>query len=209
MTIVVTESTFWQLVRRLREYEGRRCLWRVPIAGLLWALPGLLLVLVFVVSAYLAGDLTSFVRVLIAAVATVALSPLAARLGHRRLWRSIVADRLWTYEKPNINGAVPVLVRDVDMAAAQRALRRARFHPAAGIMLTVPPSDAAELNRQLRVEEPEAWATCTSDEQRISRVVEILDQAGVPARVAGRDVGRVLNDSASRTPASSDVPRSP
>jgi hypothetical protein len=185
VTIVVPEAPFWELVRRLYDYEGFRSLWRVPIAGFLWALPYLLPLAAFIVGAYTTLDVEV---VLVAGLITVALTALAAKLAQRRPWRSVVNDRLATYLAPNPTAEVAVLVCDQDAERAQRALRRERFNPAASLRIGQPPDDAPELTRQLRVVEPAAWMESASSEQRIVRIAGILERAGLRARVAGRDV---------------------
>jgi hypothetical protein len=55
----------------------------------------------------------------------VACSPLGAAIP----WRGVIADRLWTWEKPNPRTEVHVLVASDDVSAARTALRRARFNP--------------------------------------------------------------------------------
>jgi hypothetical protein len=169
-------------VRRLREYEGPRSLWRVPFAGFLWALPYLLPLAAFIVGAYATPDVEV---VLVAGVITVALGALAAMLAQRRPWRSIVSDRLETYLAPNPTAEVPVLVRNQDA-------ERAQLNPDASLRIGRPPDDGPELTRQLRVVEPAAWMESASDEQRIVRIAGILQRAGLRARVAGRDVNATL-----------------
>src|SRR5918992_4136176 len=116
------------MVRALREFEGNRCLWRVAIAGasllLIRGLP--------VAAAAIAALLAINGRVLSATVgAGIALifEALRRRIEMRLPWRMAVANRLWSFERPNPTTELEVLVRDDDALKARRALRRARFNP--------------------------------------------------------------------------------
>lgn len=187
MPIVMPEEpSFWDMIRLLREFEGVRCLWRLPVAGFLWSLPYLLPLAAFVVGAYVTRQLGLVVAV---GAVTVVLAIAAAKLGQKRPWRSIVSDRLWTYLKPNPLGEVPVLVRKQDLEQVQRVLRRKHLNPGtANITGSVPP-DAPDLTCRMGVQEPEQWALSSSDVERVERVASVIEQAGLRARVAGRDVG--------------------
>jgi hypothetical protein len=120
----------------------------------------------------------------------VGVSGLAIRhLSGRRLWRKIVADRLWTFEKPNPATEVPVLVHSRDTPAAREALMRARFSPQFyGVRLGMPPEHAPDLNYKLAVHEPDAWPQSTSDDERTRRVAAVLEAAGIRAFVGGVEI---------------------
>ena len=178
------------MVARLREYEGRRCLWRLPVAGVLYAAVSLILVGVTVAGAAIAGsDFTLRTAVVSAVVVLVGTGLVAPRIARRRLHRKIIADRLWSWEKPNPATEVQVLMRRGDDEVARTALRRAGFNPGAyGLGLGSPPSDAADLDHKLAVHEPKAWPQSASDEDRTQRVVAVIKNAGLAARVGGIDV---------------------
>jgi hypothetical protein len=179
-----------ELVAALGEYEGRRCLWRVPVALLARLAGPALLASVFITTTYLAADAGNFGRVALAAALAVLLTPLEARIRRQRPWRMVVARRLHSYEAPNPLSGAPVLVSPADAQRARLALRRARFNPPAGLRVGQPPADALDLNYQLRVEEPVAWTASQSDEDRVRRVLLVLGRARVRARVAGIDTFR-------------------
>lgn len=108
-------------------------------------------------------------------------SPSAAAL-------ACAGGRLWTFEKPNPHTEVRVLLRSPDISAACTALRSARLNPGIyGVRLGSPPSDAPDLDYKISVHEPEAWRQSTSDTDRMRRVVEVLRNAGLRARVGAID----------------------
>jgi len=175
------------MVGALREFEGVRCLWRVPLA---WALYTLLRGLP-VAAAVVIALVTVSGRVAQAAVsAVIALmfDGFGNRLRARLPWRAPVANRLWTYEKLNPATEVPVLLRSTDVVPAKVVLRREKFNPQVyGLHLTNPPADAPELDHKIAVHEPEAWPQSTSDHDRTRRIAVALEAAGIRARVAGVD----------------------
>jgi hypothetical protein len=128
--IIVQDAPFWSMVSRLRQFEGWRCLWRLPVAAFFYALPALTIVGATVLAAFIAGDGFDFRSAAIAAIVGAgATAFLAPRLAGRRLHRKIVADRLWTFERPHPRTEVPVLLRSSEVEAARTALRRAQFSP--------------------------------------------------------------------------------
>lgn len=174
---------------RLRQFERWRCWWRLPVAGLLYAVVPLFFIGATVLAAFIAGndfDLTT--AVIAAAVGLGATYIVGPRLSRRQLHRRLVADRLWSYEAPNPATSVEVLIREPDLHAARTALRRAKFNPgvySAGV--GTPPLDAADLNHRFGVEEPAAWQQSASDAGRIQRIARVLGAAGIRARVDGID----------------------
>lgn len=192
MVIVVREEPFWDMVGRLRQFEGWRCLWRLPVAAFAYVVGPLLLLGGTVLAAFIAGsdfDLrTAVVAALVASIVGVVLFP---RFTQLRLHRKIVANRLWTFEKPNTPTEVPALLRSEDVEAARVVLRRAQFNPQAfGLSLAVPPDDASDLDYKIAVQEPEAWPQADSPEDRTERIVGVLRAAGLRARVGGVDTFR-------------------
>jgi hypothetical protein len=122
------------------------------------------------------------------AIVSLGSTAAAALVARRKPWRAIFTRRLWTYDAPSPRTRLEVLVRDKDSVNAWHVLRRSRFVPLYGALLVVPPSDASDLNNRIGVQEPEAWMRSTSDEDRIRRIAEVFESAGIRARVSGRDV---------------------
>ncbi|WCB95690.1 hypothetical protein DSM104299_04439 [Baekduia alba] len=178
---------YWPAVRSLREYEGNESVWRV-IAGAVpfVAAPVVPLAGAFA-SIYVGADLKTF-HVALGVVLATASSSAGEILRRRRDWWRLVADRLWSFERPNPATSVSVQIREADRPLAQVALRGAHFHPAATLRTGATPLDAPDLTSQVRVEEPEAWDTSSDDANRIDRIYAVLTAAGVRARVGGRDV---------------------
>lgn len=196
MPIIVDEQPFWRMVVRLREFEGWRCLWRVPVAALLYAIVPLAFVGATVLAAYIAGDDFDFRTAVASAIVVVgATALLAPGLARRHFHRKVIADRLWTFEKPNPATQVFVLLRSADEQAARLALRRAKLNPQHyGLRFSLPPPDAPDLDHRLAVQEPAAWAQAVSDEDRIRRIAGVLTKAGIRARVGGIDTNMVRLD---------------
>jgi hypothetical protein len=185
--IVVEEQPFWRMVEKLREFEGARSLWRVPVAGLLRAAVPLALIAATVLGAFIARDgfnaYTAILSAIIVLAGTKWLAPLLAR---RFPWRGVIADRLWTWEKPNPRTEVHVLVAAKDTSAARTALRRAGFNPQVfGVRVGVPPESAPDLDYRLGIHEPEAWPQSDSDHDRNRRILAALREAGIRAYVGG------------------------
>src|SRR5688572_30770081 len=162
------------MVEKLRDFKGARSLWRVPVAGLLRAAVPLALIGVTVLGAFIARDdfnvYTAILSGVIILVGTKWLAPLLAR---RFPWRGVIADRVWTWEKPNPRTEVHVLLASKDTVAARTALRRACFNPQVfGVRVTVPPENAPDLDYKLGVHEPEAWSQSESDHDRNRRSEE-------------------------------------
>jgi hypothetical protein len=178
------------MVRALREFEGWRCLWRVPASGLLYLAVPILFVGLAVSGAAISGNDFNVETAVIAAVVTVVGSTyVIPRLSRRQLHRKLIAERLWTWEKPNPATDVPVLIRELDVDEAKRVLRRAGFNPGPFMTkLGAPPDDARDLSVRFGVQEPEAHPQSASDEDRVRRVAEALSAVGIRARVAAVDV---------------------
>jgi hypothetical protein len=185
--IVVEEQPFWSMVEKLRDFEGARSLWRVPVAGLLRAAVPLSLVGATVLGAFIAGnDFNVYTAILSAVVILAGTKWLAPLLARRLPWRAVIADRLWTWEKPNPGSEVHVLVASKDTSAARTALRRARFNPQVfGVRVAMPPERAPDLHYRLGVHEPEAWSQSESDQDRNRRVLAVLHEAGIRGCVGG------------------------
>lgn len=187
MTIVVAQQPFWRMVRVLRDFEGWRCLWRVPIAGLLRVLPWVVGLAGGVGAIYIAANL-EFVHVVVGVLAGAVSTTAATWLARREPWRSIIAGRLWTYERPEAVPETSVLVQPASLDRSVRALRRDKLNTARARAISAPPPNAPTLTTEIVVVEPSAWARSGSDADRIVRIAEILKGANVRARVAGRDV---------------------
>jgi len=189
--VQLRKRPFWEMVSELRQYEGQRSLWRVPVAGLLLVAVPVAFVAISVLAGYITGDgfdvLTAAISAAVLLVGTGWAIPWFTR---QKLHRAIVANRLATWEKANPPTLLPINVRGDDVDEAMRALRRAGFHPRSSTWLTSPPSDATDLDHKIDVEEPEAWPQSESDQDRVARLAAVMSQIGVRARVAGVDVGQ-------------------
>jgi hypothetical protein len=177
---------FWVMVRALRSYEGWRCLWRLPVAGMAVSMTVLLPAAGAVATVYIGADL-KLAHVALAALVGVGVTYGTNWYARRKLWRGTFSHRLWTYEKPNPFGAVPILVKHDDVPAARRALCHDRLHLTGIAIGGNPPADAPELNTRASVEEPAAWTRSATDEERNERVRSVLADARIRARVAGTD----------------------
>lgn len=178
---------YWPAVRTLRQYEGNKSLWRVSAGAVLFVAAPVVPLAGAFASIYVGADLEAFHVALGVALAT-ASSSAGEILRRRRDWWRLVADRLWSFERPNPATSVSVQIRESDRRAAEVALRGAHFHPAATLLTGSVPPDAPDLTSQVRVEEPEAWGASSDDADRIDRIYAVLTATGVRARVGGRDV---------------------
>lgn len=187
LTVTFPERSFWGMFRVLREFEGWRCLWRVPVALSTYVVIRGIPVVAAVVIALVAirG------RVLAAgtgAVIALVFDSLGKTLRDRLPWNAAIANRLRTHEQTNPMTNVAVLLRSTDVTTAYRALRRAQFNPQfLSRHVSTPPPDALDLDYEIRVEEPEAWAQSSSDVDRLQRIAAVLARAGLRARVGGID----------------------
>jgi hypothetical protein len=186
-TPLVAPYTYRTALIRLREYEGRRCLWR-PAAGALWfaSIP-VLAIGGFVGGAYLAGDLHQFVRVALGAV--VALGPgqlVAGYVWRRRPWDRLLLDRLLTYKQIDGPQDLNALIRRADFVRACRALRRAKLNPAGGTRVPSHP-EVPDLDLKLIVGRSAHWHPPGSPEL-FAQVRECLRAAGIRARVGREDI---------------------
>jgi len=177
-----------EMVRRLVQYEGRRCLWRVGAGGLILAAIPTMPAGAIVADTYLAGR-APWPVVAAIGVAVVALTTLGTYLWRRQLWLAPVNKRLLTYECLDaLPWAVRVLIRPADDLTAAAALRRAKFNPYAFLRIGSPPVDAPDLLVQIMVVRPAAWHGLASDEAQVEDVADVFRGAGIRARVAGIDV---------------------
>src|SRR4051812_31708634 len=100
------------MVKRLRVYEPVASLPMLVAAALIWCASVALPVVGFMAGAYLADSLKSPLRVALGAVIAVGSGVLANRIFKRHPWRTMVGDRLWTFEQPNPAATVPVLTEE-------------------------------------------------------------------------------------------------
>lgn len=188
-TVVVSTRPLRDSIRTLQEFEGRRCLWRVPVAAMTY-----LLIRAVPFAAAITVALIAVNARVAAAVFSVAIGltfdALAKRLRDRLPWRAVIDNRLWSYEKPNVITEVAVLVGTGHAPAARHALRVAKFSPSPySTNVGTPPEDAPDLTVRLSVQEPEAWPQSSSDKDRVDRIVSALRGGGsIRARVGGVDV---------------------
>jgi hypothetical protein len=174
--------------RTLVEFEGKRCLWRVPWAWAILAVMRGLPVAGAVAVAVLAID-SKPLAAAVSAVVALAIDGVGRKVRARLPWRAPVANRLATYEELNPASGVEIMLRSSDISPARSALRRARFNPQVyGRQVSVPPADAPAFDYVIAVHEPRAWMQSGSDYERTRRLVAILQDAAIPARVGGVDV---------------------
>jgi hypothetical protein len=189
-------QSYRRMVHTLCEFESWRCLWRLPVSVALFAAVPLFLIGVAVAAGAVAGDDFDLKTGIAAAVLGVGGSTyLYPRLARRQFHRKLIADRLWTWEKPNPSTHVRILLRENDVDEAKRVLRRAGFNP--GIFMTHLASDvldAPDLNIQVGIDEPEARPQSSSDKERVDRIAGALNASGIRARVAGIDVPRSITE---------------
>jgi hypothetical protein len=186
--IVLSPQPYRRMVRVLREFEGWRCLWRLPLAAVMF-LAVVLLPLVGTVAGIYIGASLKLICVVAGAAVTLGSAGIASAMWRRKPWRGIVARRLWTFEAPAPATEVPVLVRNErDVDALCKAMRRAHFNPSSMLHVGTPPDDAPDLRFRVTVQEPERWKRSSSDADRLKRIADVLRKAGVRARVAGLDV---------------------
>jgi putative flippase GtrA len=187
-TAVASERSLREMVRVLAQFEGTRCLWRVPDAGVVFVLiRGLPIAAAMVIALVTVNGRT--LQAVESAVIALAFDALAKTARARLPWRAIVANRLWTFEKPNPRTEVHILLRSRDVIAARTALRQPRLNPQPyGLQLGSPPPDAPHLNYRIAVQEPKAWTESSSDQNRVERIAGTLAQSGIEGRVGGIDV---------------------
>jgi hypothetical protein len=173
---------------RLREFEGWRCLWRVAAGGALLASVPLLAIGGFVAGVYVAGDLHSLGRVVLGAV--IALGPgqlLSLYVWQRRPWDKLVAERLWTYEKPDGPGDLNAIIKPDDFLPAAKALRRAKLCPRGGTHMPTSPPGAEGLTLKLIVGRPVRWHPADAPELHV-QIRDCLRAAQIRARVGREDI---------------------
>lgn len=184
-----SSMSYFALVRALIEFEGRRCLWRVLLGVACLLSTAVIFIAGPWAAIYLADDLARGLRLLLALGPS---SLVVAAIRSRRPWRAVVETRLASYAVPNpLDTDENTLIRADDHAAAASALRRARLNPYASVRLGRPPGDAPELNVRLVVCRPAAWPS-TAGKSLVDDMAGTLSEAGISARVAGRDVGPAL-----------------
>jgi hypothetical protein len=172
----------------LWQFEGWRCLWRVSVGALLIALVPALAIGGFVAGAYLARDLHELLQVVIGAV--VALGPgqwLSRYLWRRAPWRTLVEDRLWSYERPDPPGDLNAMIRRADFIAAARALRRAKLNPVGGTQIPAAASGVPDLDLKLIVHRSTRWHPPDSPELYL-QIRDCLRAAKLRANVASEEL---------------------
>jgi hypothetical protein len=180
--------SYREALGRLREFEGWRCLWRVVAGGALLALVPLLAIGGFVAGVYVAGDLHSLGRVVLGAI--IALGPgqlLSLWIWQRRPWDRLVAERLWTYEKPDGPGDLNANIQPEDFLPASRALRRAKLCPCGGTHIPTSPPGAEGLTLKLIVGRPARWHPPDAPELHV-QIRDCLRAAHIRARVGMEDI---------------------
>jgi hypothetical protein len=144
------------MVRLLGEFEGRASYPRTMAAGVAYVLIRALPLVGAVGGIYVGSDLR-LAHVVLGACLSLGLAWLSTFFSRSAPWRTIIANRLFTYEEPNPRTMVEFLIRDGDFSVAYRALRRARFTPLYGASVGRPPEDATDLTARIGVQEPEAY----------------------------------------------------
>jgi hypothetical protein len=186
-TPLAAPYTYCTALARLREYEGKRCLWRVAAGGAWLASIPALAIGRFVGGAYLAGDLHKLLFVALGAV--VALGPgqlVAGYVWKRQPWNRLLLDRLLTYEQIDGPHDLNAVIRLTDFLPACCALRRDKLNPIGGTHIP-PLRDAPDLDLQLIVGRSAHWHPPDSPELFV-QIRECLRAAGIRARVAGQDI---------------------
>lgn len=176
-------------LKRLLEYEGRRCLWRAAVGGALLVSAPAIAIGGFVVGAYLADGLHDPVRVALAAIVTLSAGKCAALLWRRRLWDALLITRLCSYETDNSPGDLNTVIRNADFIRACRALRRAKLYPVGGTHLPQGLPGAVDLDLKLIVSRPRQWHGPNTPETYV-QVRDCLQAAGIRARVASEDINQ-------------------
>lgn len=187
-TVIVQRRPLRDAIRALRQFDGRGYLWRVPLA-----LATYVAMRAIPIGAAVAIALVTVrgrvAEAILSACIALGFEGLRNRLRVRLPWRAAIDNRLWSFEKPNPSTEVPIYLREDHVLVARTALRRGRFNPQVyGLRTGSPPQDARELTYKIGVHEPEAWPQSSSDRDRVRRMVEILKEARIRARVAGIDV---------------------
>lgn len=183
-----SDNGYRAMMWRLRQFEGRRCLWRVGWSALIVIGIPAMPVLAISANTYIAGR-AAWPVVAAVGIAVAALTAMAGKLWGRKPWVTGVANRLWTYESDERRPwAVRVLVRPEDDIAAATALRRAKFNPCSFVRIPGPPPDAPDLLTQIQVIRPSAWHEPASDQQQLDDVAAVFRAARIRARVASLDI---------------------
>jgi len=191
---VPANRTFWKMVRVLHQFEGTRCLWRVPLAGLLLSATALLPFAGAIAGVYLAADTDRLPLVILGVLCAVGSAVTAPTLWRHRPWARLISGRLWSYERPVPAPIVPVLVEERDLDRALAAVRRAKLNPSGILRLGQPPPDVPFLRTKITVMEAADWAASSSDEALVRRVVEVFRTARITARVAGIDIRAITTE---------------
>jgi hypothetical protein len=176
-------------LKRLLEYEGRRCLWRAAVGGVLLVSAPALAIGGFVVGAYLADGLHDPVRVALAAIVTLSAGQCTALLWRRRLWDALLITRLCSYEAVRTPGDLNAVIRSADLVRASRSLRRAKLYPVGSSRLPEGLPGAPDLDLKLIVSRPRRWHAPDAPETYVL-VRDCLRAAGIRARVASEDVNQ-------------------
>jgi hypothetical protein len=190
MALIVTPRSYRRMVQVLREFEGPKCLWRIPAALLIAAAVIALPIAGAVAGVYIGAD-RSVGSVIAGATVTLVAGTVANELRRRKPWRAIIARPLSVHEASAPATEVQLLVRtSEDVDRLEPALRRAGVNPVAALRIGAPPHDAPELIYRVRVEEPLSLGRAVDDHTRTQRIAAIMLNAGVRGRVGGLDVGR-------------------
>jgi hypothetical protein len=181
------ERRMREMVPLLLDFDGRGCLWRVALACGGWVTLRAVPVVTAVILALVTVE-GKLLKAVVASLIALVFDAVGRRLESRFPWRAPVANRLWSFERPNPPTEVQILLRAGQVAAARTALRRSKFNPHVyGLRLGTPPQDASDLGYKIGVHEPDAWRRSESDEHRLVRIREVLSRARIRARVGGID----------------------
>lgn len=169
------------MVKMVLQYDGGRALWRVVAGGAILTLIPVLALAGVVAGIFIAGDLSSLGCVVLGALVGVVSPVVAERLWRREWWRSLVAQRLWSFERPFAGQLdVAFAVRERDGERALKALRRAHLYPDQPRSLPALRPEAPDLTQELRVARPEAHTPPDEDGLAFrARASAVLDEAGI------------------------------
>lgn len=194
--MIIHDASYKDVVWRLRQYDGLRCLWRVLIGGVVWASMFLVPLAGAMAGIYLGASL-KLGPVALAALVILATGGWPQWLRFRQPWRALLERRLRLYQTPNPSMSASVLVIPDDARRTTLTLMQDQLCPFSSRIGGNPPSHSPRLTCQITAMEPPAFQRSASAEELQDRIVRLLVAAGIDSMV-GRvriEGGRVLEHS--------------